>query len=135
MGGLLARDFFETFTPRVSMFGQLKFKIWGQNSKNCGFFLMANFWWSILAVSKIDAIPTFTTSSLTNIYSFKALPLAAYFYSLCRELRVFCLMWSKSGEMIIFSIVSAAQCSVVVTFLLYLGRKCYGYFKTSNVIL
>ena len=107
----MARDFFETFTPRVSMFGQLKFKIWGQNSKNCGFFLMANFWWSILAVSKIDAIPPFTTCSLTNIYSFKALPLAAYFYSLYKELRVFCLMWSKSGEMIIFSIVSAAQCS------------------------
>ena len=91
-------------TSCVSKFGVEK-------RKNVDFFLMANFWWSILAVSKIDAIPTFTTCSLMNIYSFKALPLAAYFYSLYKELRVFCLMWSKSGEMIIFSIVSAAQCS------------------------
>ena len=38
LGGLLTRDFFETSASKVSMFGQLKFKIWGQNSKKCGFF-------------------------------------------------------------------------------------------------
>ena len=38
LGELLARDLFETSAPRVSMYGQLKFKIWGQSSKKCGFF-------------------------------------------------------------------------------------------------
>ena len=100
-GGYWPGIFLKLSPPEFLCLASLNLKFGAKIPKTVDFFLMPNFWWSILAGSKIDAIPTFTTCSLPNIYSFKALPLAAYFYSLCRELRVFCLVWSKSGEMII----------------------------------
>ena len=108
-GGYWPGIFLKLSPPEFLCLASLNLKFGAEIPKTVDFFLTANFWWSILAGSKIHAIPTFTTCSLPNIYSLKALPLAAYFYSLCRELRVFCLMWSKSGEMIIFSIVTAGM--------------------------
>ena len=55
----------------------LKFGV--KKRKIVDFLLMGNFWWSILAGSKIHAISAFTTCSLSDIGSFKALPLAAHF--------------------------------------------------------
>ena len=81
-GGYWQGIFLKFVPPEFLCMDSLTLKFGAEIPKNVDFFLMANFWWSILAGSKIHAISAFTTCSLSDIGSFKALPLAAHFQSL-----------------------------------------------------
>ena len=85
-GGYWAGIFLKLSPPEFLCLASLNLKFGAKIPKTVDFFLTANFWWSILAGSKIDAIPNVTTCSLPNIYSLKALPLAAYRISTASKL-------------------------------------------------
>ena len=90
-GGYWQGIFLKLWPPEFLCMDNLSFKFGAEIPKNVDFFLMANFWWSILAGSKIHAISAFTTCSLSDIGSFKALPLAAHFQSLLQRVEWFLL--------------------------------------------